>query len=165
MALIRSVVSVNVESVDPTFEELGSRIEPVRGLIRGEWHRHQNPDGSTGGWVQNTASVQSTCSVGPNALVVDFALVKDSAQILNSAYVGGWSVVSGHAIVSEHAKVTDTARVGGNCHLKGNVVVRGSVALLSGTFWEGVVRRWRQPRISGPHISGSRSPSVSKNRK
>jgi len=43
-------------------------------------HRHQNPDGSIGGWVADTATVAPTAEVGPEARIFDQARV----------YVGLW---------------------------------------------------------------------------
>jgi carbonic anhydrase/acetyltransferase-like protein (isoleucine patch superfamily) len=137
------------------FEDLGSRMEPVRGLIRDEWSQHRNPDGSLGGWVKNTAFVDPTAFVGPGALVVDKARVLNRSRICDSACVAGWSIISGNAVVSEHAQVTDTAHVGGDCLLNGDVVVRGSTELLSGSYSSGIIRA--SLRATGKGVSKSKA--------
>ncbi len=58
-------------------------------------HRHQNPDGTTGGWVADTAEVASTATIGPQALVygqakvLDVAVVTGKAKVLDAATILG----------------------------------------------------------------------------
>ena len=122
------------------FEELASRVEPPQGLIRSEWNQHKNPDGSLGGWVQNTAHVDPSVFLALGAVVTDMAKVREHAKILDTAHIGGWAVISGQATVSDDATVIDAAQVSGDCILKGTVMVRGDSVLTSGTFSEGDIK-------------------------
>jgi len=118
------------------FDELARRIQPPQGLIRDEWHQHKNPDGSIGGWIENTAHVATTAYVGPDALVLNSAEILDHARLLDSACASGWCVIPGQAIVSEQGKVTDAARVGGQTVVRGDTVIRGDTVLKSATYGE-----------------------------
>ena len=41
----------------------------------GTWHQHVNPDGTTGGWVQNTATVAPSAYISGDALVFELSKV------------------------------------------------------------------------------------------
>jgi carbonic anhydrase/acetyltransferase-like protein (isoleucine patch superfamily) len=62
-------------------------------------HQHNNPDGSIGGWVADTAYVAPTAYVGKDALVFEYARVLGNAMVLETAEV------SGHAMVLEDTKI------------------------------------------------------------
>ena len=62
-------------------------------------HRHQNLNGSIGGWVAETASVETTVFVGKNARVYGDAKVYGDAQVYGYAQVCGNAWVYGNAWV------------------------------------------------------------------
>lgn len=70
-------------------------------------HRHQNPDGSTGGWVAETVDMDVLAYVGPDALVYG------SAKVIGDAKVRGTSRISG-GVLTRQAVVekTEDARFG-----------------------------------------------------
>ncbi len=96
---------------------------------------HINPDGSTGGWVDSSASVAATVYVAPGAEVLrnaivsgsarieDFAVVSDNARVSGSAIISGYAVVWGSANISGSARVEDHAMVGSGGNVQGNAVV------------------------------------------
>lgn len=118
-------------------EDLASRIERVQDLRREEWHRHQNLDGSIGGWVENTAAVAATAFIGRDALVLDWAQVGEGAEVRDVARVSGRSVILG--IVSEQAEVIGGVQIGKRCTLKGTVLLCGNGWLNSGTYSKGTI--------------------------
>lgn len=85
-------------------------------------HRHENPDGSKGGWVAETATVEKGCSIGDNARVFGKAWVCDKARVYGNAEVYG------------NAQVYDNARVYGNAWVFGNARVYGK-AQVYGKAW------------------------------
>ena len=76
---------------------------------------HINPDGSTGGWVDSTASAASTVYVAPGAEVLGHAVVSGNAGIEDYAVVADNARVSNTAIISGYAVINGTANVSGNC--------------------------------------------------
>ena len=81
---------------------------------------HTNPDGSKGGFVENTAAVDSTAYIGPDASVCG------AAQVRNKASVYGNAQVSNQAEVKEHAQVYGNAEVFGRAEIKGHARVYGN---------------------------------------
>jgi len=69
------------------------------------WHQHRNPDGTVGGWVENTASVAISCMVSGNAQVSGNAWVSGNARVSGNAQVYGNAQVSGNAWVYDNAQV------------------------------------------------------------
>ena len=125
-------------------------------------HRHQNPDGTLGGWVADTAYAAHTAFVGGmaqvfgeaevrdyakvcgNAKVFDKAKVFNSAAVMERAEISGeakvygMSEVSGHARVTGRAEVYGTATVGGFAYVTGEAKVYdeawvGGEAIVTGT--------------------------------
>ena len=68
-------------------------------------HRHQNPDGSEGGWIAETANVADTATVGKDAKGSGNACVSDHAQITGSAQVYGKAQVFDEALVYNDAVI------------------------------------------------------------
>ena len=90
-----------------------------------EAHKHKNPDGSTGGWVAETAKVAPTVFVGKDAKVYGNAKVFGKAVVSGNAVVSGDAKVFGKAVVSGKAVVYGNAEVFGNAEVSGNAVVSG----------------------------------------
>jgi hypothetical protein len=122
------------------------------------WHQHKNPDGTLGGWVENTANVQNTCYVGPNALifgnaqVYDNARISDNAQVYDNARIYGDALIFGNIQVSHYADIQWISPIGskgGALTLirHGNLVVRGC---FSGTLDE-FKRAVAEKRKDDPH--------------
>ncbi|MGC4031163.1 MAG: hypothetical protein QM754_05370 [Tepidisphaeraceae bacterium] len=107
-----------------------ARIAYTRGAGR-YW---TNPDGSTGGWVDNTvtiatgamrarAQVLGTANIGAGVRIEDYATVANTAVISGNAVISGYAVVNGNAKVGGNARVMDHAMVGTNSTVTGNAVV------------------------------------------
>lgn len=62
-------------------------------------HRHQNPDGTPGGWVADTAMVAETATIGPDALVYGNAQVRNNAQVYGNVQVFDSAEVCGNSKV------------------------------------------------------------------
>ncbi len=96
---------------------------------------HLNPDGTTGGWVDSTASVASTVYVAPGAEVLghavisgsvhimDYAVVADTAHVSGNATISGYAVVNGSATISGNARVEDHAMVSSGATIQSNAVI------------------------------------------
>ena len=130
-------------------------------------HRHTNPDGSSGGWVADTAYVAHTAYVGPQALVSGYskvinngvvdgygkvfcdALVSDNGRVVDNGVVDGYGrvtldgLVSGHGSVVDQGIVTDRGSVTGygrvNCDgvVAGNSIVAGHAVVTGDGVVEG----------------------------
>jgi carbonic anhydrase/acetyltransferase-like protein (isoleucine patch superfamily) len=126
---------VKQEASDATvgFEELETRVQPVHGLLRDEWHQH--PYG--GGWVQNTARVDPTAYIAPEALVLGRSRVLGRACVLDQACIKGNATVAGHAKVCEQARVSDSAHLSGTCFVTGTALIRGQFTARAGVFADG----------------------------
>ena len=97
---------------DATIEELEAEIERRRTQTMFDFgqgsvpaHRHQNPDGTEGGWVAETAAVASTVHIERNALVFGTARVCGDAWVFGTARVYGDAWVCGDALVCGNAWV------------------------------------------------------------
>ena len=85
--------------------------------------RHQNPDGTIGGWVAETALVEKSAFVRYDAKVFDKAIV------LNNAYISGKAKIFGNAQVSNSARVYNSAKVFGNAKILNHAQVYGDAAV------------------------------------
>lgn len=91
----------------------------VNGSSKRGHHQHENPDGTLGGWVQNSARVHPTAYIAPTATVGGSARVCTKARILDHAHVADWviigkgCVVFGEALVRHHARLFPKSQVGG----------------------------------------------------
>ena len=74
-------------------------------------HRHQNPDGSEGGWVADSAKVESTCFIGPDAWVFGEAQVFGDAWVYGEALVFGEAQVFGDTWVYGGTEATGDAKL------------------------------------------------------
>jgi hypothetical protein len=96
-------------------------------------HRHINPDGSTGGWVANTAYVADTAHVGHYATVSGIsillgrAMAFDHSQVRDATIMTGFSAVCGQAVVAGNSTLSGTARVLAGASLNGSQVDSGIV--------------------------------------
>ena len=77
-------------------------------------HRHTNPDGSTGGWVADSAQVYGDARVFGDARVYGDARVSGNARVFGDARVYGNAQVYGDAWVSGDAQVSGDAWVYGD---------------------------------------------------
>ncbi len=102
-----------------------------RGLIAA--YRHTNPDGSEGGWVEDSDDVlvTDTAYVGPDAEVfgAGTAVYGASPRIEGTARVWGGAQVHGHCRIYGDAwvaggEVLDYAEVGGRCMVGDDSVVK-----------------------------------------
>ncbi len=85
-------------------------------------HRHINPDGTTGGLVEDSAFVAPTATVGPNAVVRGSSRIEDTSEVKDGAQVID-AVLSDHAVVEGQG-----AAVGGEYRgetVCNEVIVRG----------------------------------------
>lgn len=102
-------------------------------------HRHNNPDGTTGGWIAETAYVAPTAYVGKDACVYGLAGVYDSAVIMNRACVFGQAKIfqkariAGSAKIYGYTEVSGTACIGGEAYISGDVRINGNTVLLGET--------------------------------
>ena len=97
-------------------------------------HRHTNPDGSTGGWVADSAQVYGDAWVSGDAQVYGNARVSGNARVFGDAWVYGNARVSGNARVFGDARVYGNARVFGNAQVSGDAWVYGN-AQVYGDAW------------------------------
>ena len=94
-------------------------------------HRHTNPDGTTGGWVANTAFVSPTAFVGEDAKVYQYARLCDNASITGnaqaygSAYIGGNAHIYGQARIHGEVLISGEAYISGYANINGNTVLSG----------------------------------------
>lgn len=76
-------------------------------------HRHQNPDGSTGGWVAETVDISKTFATDTLAYIGPDALVYGRARIFGDVKIRGTSRISGGAVThSAVVEKTEDARWG-----------------------------------------------------
>ncbi len=135
-------------------------------------HRHLNPDGTSGGWIADSAQVAHTVYVAPsaqvfghaivggrarlkdNAKVYGYAEVKGSAKLSEQAQVGGhaqvmgWAKILGNAQVKDHAKVWEQAVISGNAVLRGVAMAFGDVWISSGEHTDTIFSWSHAKRIS-----------------
>lgn len=127
-----------------------------------EAHRHQNPDGSKGGWVADTANVADTAYVEPEATVYGQAKVDGTARISDNAAVFGSARIGGAAVIEDNAKVFDFAlvkghaRVGGDAKIYGSAHVEGSVVIDELAKIRDYARILDDARVSGTAVVGAR---------
>ena len=107
-------------------------------------HRHQNPDGTLGGWVADSATVATTAwvgvdarvdvraRVGANARVGAGARVDEDARVGEYTWVGVGARVGTGARVGEYARVGTGARVGDWGIVNGDDILTGH---LGGHYW------------------------------
>jgi UDP-3-O-[3-hydroxymyristoyl] glucosamine N-acyltransferase len=76
-------------------------------------HWHANPDGTRGGFVEDSATAERTAFVGRDARVLGRACVTDFARICDHA------VVSGNAVVGGDASLRGCCSVGGDARISG----------------------------------------------
>ncbi len=82
-------------------------------------HRHNNVDGTLGGWVADSAFVAPTAKLGPNAVVFGHAQVSAFAAVLGEAKIHGCAVVTGRAQIFGCAEVSGEAQVDGRALVHG----------------------------------------------
>ena len=92
-------------------------------------HQHCNPNGTTGGWVADTATVVATAFLGPNARVYGNAQVSGDAKVYGNAQVSGDAKVFGNALVFGDAKVCDNTQIYGDALVCDNRDVNGNKIL------------------------------------
>lgn len=132
-------------------------------------HRHQNPDGSRGGWVADTATVDSTAHIGPlaqifgkarvygKARVWGKARVFELAQVDTNAKVRGLAQISGKARISDNAHIYGVAWVSGRAQVSGKAEVFGNASVDDHAHVFGSARVSGEARISGSdsQVAGS----------
>ncbi len=130
-----------------------------------------NSNGSTGGWVDSTATVAAGAYIAPGAEVLgnanvgagvkieDYAVVSGNATVSGNAIVAGYAVVAGYAQVTGNAVVEDHAFVTSGALIEGSAVVeqyayvpayQGDVVTVTGNA---IVRGVAEP--TGGTLSGS----------
>jgi len=97
--------------------------------------QHTNPDGSTGGWVADTALVAGTAHLDDTAIVHGAARVSQDAQVLHGSRVFGNAIVRGSSILRDQSFVSGTAQVLGgellgHSNVEGAATVSGDVVLM-----------------------------------
>ena len=80
---------------------------------------HNNPDGTTGGWVAESAVATEKCYISPDAEVMEYAQVLDEVTLLGAACVSGFAVVKDKAILEDESHITDNALVEGTALVTG----------------------------------------------
>lgn len=116
-------------------------------------HRHKNPDGTEGGWVQDTAIVDKDVYIGKDAQVSGNAQVLKHSRIMHNAKVSGNAVVSetglynnsqvyGNAVLTKstlrgNAKVYDGANVA-NSIICGKAKIREKMEVINKTIVGGL---------------------------
>jgi len=113
------------------------------------WHQHQNPDGTVGGWVENTASVASSCFVSGNARVYGNAQVYDNARVYGNAWVFDNAYVYDNAQVYGNAQVYDNARVYGNAWVFDNAYVYDNAQVSDNAHVYDNAQVYDNARVSG----------------
>ena len=117
-------------------------------------NRHQNPDGTLGGWVADTANVDDTSHVDYEAQVFGSAEVVNGSEIQDRALVSGRSFVDSaivrEAVVTDEATVRNNALVTTLAEVYEDATVEGP-----GTIVEGDVHVSGEAVISGgSHVTG-----------
>ena len=136
-------------------------------------HRHQNPEGSEGGWVADTAYVAPTATLNYTAMVygkaevryhasilnyarvhdhakvLDYATIKDNAHVYGECNIQDRSVVGGYALVRGTASLSDRAEVGGNANVGGQAVLSGSAFIEGHAFVFGKAELWGDVLVTG----------------
>ena len=100
-----------------------------KGLVAA--HGHQNPDGSMGGWVADTAYVAETVFMDSTAAVFGRSIVLDEVEIKDFAMVCGDTKISGKAQLKDFARVSGSARIEMEAKIGGSATIEGQ-ALVSG---------------------------------
>ena len=72
------------QKLTETTHDFGDGMGPVPA------HRHDNDDGTTGGWVAETTTVAPTAYVGPDAQVYGHTRIYGHACIGGYAWIGGY---------------------------------------------------------------------------
>jgi NDP-sugar pyrophosphorylase family protein len=94
-----------------------------------DWHQHVNPDGSIGGWVQNTPVVSATAYVASSALVYGCAKVLDRARVEAMAKVYEEAMVSDSASISGSVKLFGRCRITGASEVCGRAIIGGDTVI------------------------------------
>jgi NTP pyrophosphatase (non-canonical NTP hydrolase) len=115
------------------FDQLKQTLShlPSDRLVESNWHQYKNPNGLTGGWVENSASVEDTVYIGPSAVVYDNARVYGNALIYGNARVYGNAQVYGNAEVCGDAWVFECAQVYGDTEVYGDTRIHGNAQIFS----------------------------------
>lgn len=88
----------------------------VSGRVR-KGYNHYNPDGTTGGFVELSASISYSVIVESGAMVLDYPRVFVYARVGGNSIVSGQAKVHGNAILDGNSLVTDTAEVCGDARI------------------------------------------------
>ena len=100
------------------------------------YKRHINPDGSTGGLVENTAFVEKTAHVDYYARVEGYAHVLGTAKIRDRARVSGYAIIYNNVRVADNAVIEGDASVGCKAIIYDNAKIFGS-AIIPGDAYIG----------------------------
>jgi len=98
--------------------------------------RHINPDGSTGGWVAETATASTTAIIGRNAVVFGNANVSGNARIFEQARIHGRATVTDNAWVTGTAQVYDNAMIAGDAWIGGAALISDNQKIPTGAYDE-----------------------------
>lgn len=86
---------------------------------------HKNPDGSTGGFVAETASVVSSAYIDPSSSVCERARINGNVKLKSSSEVSGQALVEGNSTITG-SRIYSQARVLGNSVVTGSVICQAS---------------------------------------
>ena len=82
-------------------------------------HRHLNPNGKYGGWVEDSASVSGS-------VYLDYTVtVFGNANIFNEVTVMGLVKISGQAIICDGVEIEGDIEISGNVKLCNEVILEG----------------------------------------
>jgi NDP-sugar pyrophosphorylase family protein len=121
-------------------------------------HKHDNWDGTEGGWVADTATViGARVLITQNAKVYGYAYVANQASILDHARVYGDAIVTEKAKIFENARVFEDARVYGEGWVQGSANVCGDSRICSGATVRGTAMVYERAVLSGTvEVQGGR---------
>lgn len=118
-------------------------------------HRHKNPDGSTGGWVANSATVAETAYVGPDALVYGEAKVSNEAKVGDFARVYDFAQVYGNAQIGGNARVCDDTSICGWAKVNGRSRIQGQSSVSGAAYVNGYARLYNEHLHTGTYYGSA----------
>ncbi|MDE1846257.1 MAG: Ig-like domain repeat protein [Candidatus Micrarchaeota archaeon] len=125
------------------------------GTIKRTFRRHQNQEGSLGGFVEESAVVGKDVYVAPTAIIENDAIISGNGRIMDNATISNNTVIRGHVVVSGNAKVGDDAELYGNARVSEEAKIYGECEIYDNAKVSGSAEVFGNARIFGKaEISG-----------
>jgi acetyltransferase-like isoleucine patch superfamily enzyme len=107
------------------FEELKAALDLPTKEQQCDWHRHQNADGSLGGWQHRDTEI------GQGVFLHEEAAVGKGVRIGDGAYVGIFTTIGNNAFIGPRSVIGNLSNVDPGARVGANVSVGSQSRILS----------------------------------